>query len=38
MDRQKLTSMNIYLKYAKMWGFPAAMNPNYMRGCGLGLP
>ncbi|MEM4896532.1 MAG: zinc ribbon domain-containing protein [Ignisphaera sp.] len=28
MDRQKLASMNIYLKYAKMWGFSHSYEPN----------
>ncbi|MEM2074572.1 MAG: zinc ribbon domain-containing protein [Zestosphaera sp.] len=28
MDRQKLASMNIYLRYAKMWGSPTAVNPR----------
>ncbi|MEM4663857.1 MAG: zinc ribbon domain-containing protein [Desulfurococcaceae archaeon] len=28
MDRQKLASINIYLKYTKMWGFPHSNEPN----------
>jgi len=39
LDRQKLASLNIYLKYSRMWGFPTAVNPNKMEGsCGSGLP
>ncbi|MEM2579576.1 MAG: hypothetical protein QXN03_04845, partial [Desulfurococcaceae archaeon] len=28
MDRQKLASLNIYLKYSRMWGFPHSCEPN----------
>ncbi|MEM4054584.1 MAG: zinc ribbon domain-containing protein [Desulfurococcaceae archaeon] len=28
MDRQKLASLNIYLKYTRMWGFPHGCEPN----------
>ncbi|MEM2278273.1 MAG: zinc ribbon domain-containing protein [Zestosphaera sp.] len=28
MDRQKLASINIYLKYTKMWGFPHSNEPD----------
>ncbi|MEM1606023.1 MAG: zinc ribbon domain-containing protein [Fervidicoccaceae archaeon] len=28
LDRQKLASINIYLKYTKMWGFPHSNEPD----------
>ncbi|MEM4863155.1 MAG: transposase, partial [Candidatus Nezhaarchaeales archaeon] len=32
MDRQKLASVNIYLKYTKMWGFPHSCEPELDEG------
>ncbi|MEM1668373.1 MAG: zinc ribbon domain-containing protein [Ignisphaera sp.] len=32
LDRQKLASINIYLKYTKMWGFPHSCEPELDEG------
>ncbi|MEM1970592.1 MAG: zinc ribbon domain-containing protein [Sulfolobales archaeon] len=32
LDRQKLASVNIYLKYTKMWGFPHSCEPELDEG------
>jgi putative transposase len=40
LDRQKLASINIYLKYLRMWGLPHNNDPEkaVKGGCGLGSP